>query len=284
MSDANVAPLPASPSYRLFLVCFGMLQITLAAGLIVGWAGIAGSMMVTPAALGGAGLTLDQTTAMFGLAASVNYISPLFLGMLLDHRGPRTCSAMSNALVAAGCFVFASAESFSGFSLGLCGMAFGGPGVQTSLMHLGNLFPARQFFVMGILGESITLSFAIFPLLDVIWEGLPQAVSFRVTFYVLAVLVCLSTLCSILFWPDAPYGSKKEVDDEPESKEGLLASDEADDVVKEAELAISDQPFTAQLTSGIYLRLSLFFFVTSFWANFYIATVTVEVGLLMSID
>jgi MFS family permease len=275
MTDSAVAPLPASPSYRLFLVCFGMLQITLAAGLIVGWAGIAGSMMVTPVAQGGAGLTLDQTTAMFGLAASVNYMSPLFLGMLLDHRGPRTCSAVSNALVAAGCFVFASAESFSGFSLGLCGMAFGGPGVQTSLMHLGGLFPARQFFVMGILGESITLSFAIFPLLDVIWEGLPETSSFRATFYVLAVLVSASALCSVLFWPDAPYGSKTEEEEEPEAKEGLLATEA--EVVKEAALSIQDQPLTAQLTSGIYLRLSLFFFVTSFWANFYIATVTVEV-------
>jgi MFS family permease len=275
MTDAAVAPLPASPSYRLFLVCFGMLQITLAAGLIVGWAGIAGSMMVTPVTEGGAGLTLDQTTAMFGLAASVNYISPLFLGMLLDHRGPRTCSAVSNALVAAGCFVFASAESFSGFSLGLCGMAFGGPGVQTSLMHLGGLFPARQFFVMGILGESITLSFAIFPLLDVIWEGLPEASSFRATFYVLAVLVSASALCSVVFWPDAPYGSEKEEEEEPETKEGLLAAET--EVVKEAALSIQDQPLTAQFTSGIYLRLSLFFFVTSFWANFYIATVTVEV-------
>jgi hypothetical protein len=143
-------PLPASYGTRIALVFFGMGQITLAAGLIVGWAGIAGSMLASSPEQGGAGLTLDATTQLYGLAAAVNYLSPLALGMILDSFGPRACSAFSNATVAAGCFVFAlaSARPTIVYALGLSLIAFGGPGVQTSLLHTGNLFPSRRFFVM----------------------------------------------------------------------------------------------------------------------------------------
>jgi MFS family permease len=140
------APLPDSIHTRIGLVFFGMLQICLAAGLIVGWAGIAGSMLGEQD--GGAGLTLDETTQLYGVAAAVNYISPLGLGVMLDKYGPRVCSTFANTIVAIGCLIFALATQLSTFAVGVSFIAFGGPGVQTSLMHLGNLFPSRRFFVM----------------------------------------------------------------------------------------------------------------------------------------
>eukprot|EP00977_Amphora_coffeiformis_P000949 scaffold202_cov180-Amphora_coffeaeformis.AAC.1 len=202
------APLPKSQAYRLFLIFFGMLQITLGAGLIVGWAAIAGSMMVDPTAVGGAGLTLDATTQLYGLAASVNYISPLFLGMVLDKYGPRAASCFANATVAIGCLVFAMATSLRSFNIGLCLMAFGGPAVQTSLIHIGNLFPSRRFFIMGIVSESITLSFAVLPLMDLIYHA--TKTDFRTIFYVQAILVALSAVASFFVWPDLPYETPDE--------------------------------------------------------------------------
>jgi MFS family permease len=270
---------------RLVLVVFGMLQITLGAGLIVGWAGIAGSMLRTSES---SLLSLDDLTALYGFAASANYISPMFLGAVLDKFGPRSCSSLANGLVTLGCFLFASANSFTTLAVGLCFIGLGGPGVQTSLIHLGNLFPTKRFFVMGMVAETITLSFAIFPLMDVIWAN--TSLSFRDIFRGLGVLHLCSTICSLIIWPDAPY----EVVDM--NANGQLASkcsssnEEETLVTADKHLSLSSsvtkvdlhhQSFQEQISSGVYIRLSVFFLVTSFWANLYIATVTTEVSLLL---
>ncbi|CAJ1939125.1 unnamed protein product [Cylindrotheca closterium] len=265
MTEDKSAPAPKSYVARVLLVIFAMVQITLAAGLIIGWPGIAGSMLVEPLENGGAGLTLDQTTQLYGLAAAVNYVAPLFLGLVLDKFGPRACSVLSNAIVSIGLAIFSSASSFSTFALGICCVAFGGPSVQQCLLHIGNIFAERRYFVMGIVAESITLSFAIFPVMDIIWE---HGYGFRILFAGLGVLVFLSTIGSLLLWPDAPYEIPKSDDANEEKEKG---DDDPDKDLKEAS-------FFDQLSSGVYLRLCIFFVVTSWWGNFYIATVTVELG------
>jgi MFS family permease len=266
------APLPASVPYKVFLIFFAMFQITLGAGIIVGWASIAGSMLVETTEKGGAGLTLDQTTKLFGLAASVNYISPFFLGLILDNGGPRACSMTSNAVVAVGCIVFSLANEFSTFLVGLSLIAFGGPGVQTSLMHVGNLFPERRFFVMGVVAESITLSFAVLPVLDVIWDS--WDCGFRKLFAGLGCLLFLSSLSSFFLWPDSPYETPKE-EEENDTATHVLLPHESD--ITTSSVKLQDRSFKEQLTSGVFTRLWIFFLVTSWWANFYIAVVTTEV-------
>jgi MFS family permease len=279
-------PLPKSSSQRVFLVVFGMLQITLGAGLIVGWAGIAGSMLLASA---GSILSLDDLTALYGFAASANYISPLFLGTVLDKFGPRSCSSLANGLVALGCFFFASADSFTTFAVGLCCIGLGGPGVQTSLIHLGNLFPTHRFFVMGMVAETITLSFAIFPLMDVIWAN--TNLSFREIFRGLGMLLVCSTIGSVLLWPDAPYevvdiisnaDVPAEICTNGQDEQEKLVTAKKPMALSSADNKLVDlqhQSFQEQISSGVYIRLSLFFLVTSFWANFYIATVTTEVSI-----
>jgi MFS family permease len=49
-------------------------------------------------------------------------------------------------------------------------------------------------------------------------------------------------------------------------------------VKEEKQMDLKDMSFKEQLSSGAYIRLSIFFLVTSWWANFYIATVTTELG------
>lgn len=266
MTNVKEAPAPKSEVVRILLVCFAMIQITLSAGLIIGWPGIAGSMLVEPLEHGGAGLTLDQTTQLYGLAAAVNYVAPLFLGLVLDKLGPRACSVLSNAIVAIGLGIFSSASSFSTFALGISCVAFGGPSVQQCLLHVGNMFAERRYFVMGIVAESITLSFAIFPIMDIIWE---QGYGFRILFGSLGVMVFLSTIGSLLLWPDAPY----EVPD----SDGA-AKEENNKEEEDPHKELKEASFFDQLSSGVYLRLCIFFMVTSWWANFYIATVTTEVS------
>ena len=141
---------------------------------------------------------------------------------------------------------------------------------------------------MGCVAETITLSFAIFPLIDVIWEQ--SSLGYRSIFGALAFLVAISTGFSIILWPDAPYevegdmdASQHDVTREEAMEEQMLLSTRSAgliDVEKIMSRDLKDQPFAKQLTSGVYVRLSIFFLVTSFWANFYIATVTTEVRRL----
>jgi len=267
-------------------------------------------MLVESPEGGGAGLTLDETTQMFGTAASVNYISPFLLGMILDKFGPRSCSVVSNGFVAVGCLVFASSTTVNTLTWGICLVAFGGPGVQTSLIHIGNLFPERRYFVMGIVSETITLSFAILPLMDLIWQQTNASFQYIFGFY--AVIMAASACMSWLLWPDAPYVAPPEapkpvkpVKPPPPTStmakqplNSYLRQDTAkvkqSDSFLESEkvllqghpdaVSLKDMPFDKQLTSGVYLRVSLFFFVTSFWANYYIATVTTEVRMYHTME
>lgn len=249
MTEVKYAPAPKAYTTRVLLVCFAMFQITLAAGLIIGWPGIAGSMLVMPLEKGGAGLTLDQTTQLYGLAAAVNYVAPLFLGLVLDNWGPRVCSALSNVIVAVGLAIFSSASSFGSFALGISCVAFGGPSVQQSLLHIGNMFAERRYFVMGVVAESITLSFGVFPIMDIIWD---RGYGFRILFGSLGAMVFASSIGSLLLWPDAPY----EIPTSGDTKEEKAETEDPNKQLKEAS-------FLDQLSSGVYLRLCIFFIVTS---------------------
>jgi hypothetical protein len=125
--------------------------------------------------------------------------------------------------------------------------------------------------------------------MDVIWAH--TSLSFRDMFRGLGVLLLCSTICSLIIWPDAPYevvdtnangqlASKCSCSKEEEEK--LVAADKrlslSSSVTK---VDLHHQSFEEQISSGVYIRLSVFFLVTSFWANFYIATVTTEVSLLL---
>jgi len=258
-----------------------MIQITLAAGLIVGWPGIAGSVLVEGMGTGGAGLTLDETTRLYSLAAAVNYVAPLFLGFILDNFGPRACSFLSNFIVATGLSIFAMGTTFSTYAIGICLVAFGGPSVQQSLLHIGNIFGERRYFVMGMVAESITLSFAVFPILDLIWEKLPAEVGFRILFFVLSGIVVVSSIGSLVFWPDAPYAIfTQEVDEKDTTEPSETDALSPESTPETSAFDLKTASFKEQVTSAVYLRLVLFFMVTSWLANFYIATVTTEVSFV----
>jgi hypothetical protein len=149
--------------------------------------------------------------------------------------------------------------------------------------------------------ESITLSFAIFPLMDILWEH-SASLDVRAIFSSLGGMIFLSACASVLVWPDAPYevieerdalNCTIEVPREAALEQDLILSlrgvdfSTLDAVLSERSSAMPnnnkkdellDGSFLKQLSSGVYIRLSLFFVVTTWWGNFYIATVTTELG------
>jgi predicted MFS family arabinose efflux permease len=89
---------------------------------------------------------------LFVIATSINFTAPLLLGILLDAYGPRVCSALSVGLVTAGFLLFSmSSEQFPAFLPAITLIAFGGPGVQSSIIHLSNLYPNQKATVTSII-------------------------------------------------------------------------------------------------------------------------------------
>ena len=62
--------------------------------------------------------TCYRTRSRFVIASSVNFLSPLFLGVVLDRFGPRVCSVVSLLFVTTGFVTFGLATSDFWFTIG----------------------------------------------------------------------------------------------------------------------------------------------------------------------
>jgi MFS family permease len=178
-------------------------------GIIFGWASIAGTILIAPEEKGGANLTRDQATLIFSIAASSSSLSCLVLGYILDAHGPRVCSLVGHFIVAMGFFLLSQEPTLFGILLGVCLIGFGGPSIQSALFHLTNLFPDSKFAVMSCLSGSFSVSFAIFPFFDYLWQNF--AISFQVMTRSYILVVGLSSLASHFFWPNVAI---TELDDQ----------------------------------------------------------------------
>ena len=327
-SRSSAMKSPPLKENRCLLVSFGILQTSCVSGIMFGWAGVAGSLLIADAQDGGAGLTLEQTTAIFAMVASTASFSPLALGIVLDKYGPRVASVLSNIIIGIGMQTIACAHSYTAFAVGACTVAFGGPGIQSSVISFANLFPENQFFVLCCVNGSISNSFAVLPIFGMLWES--YGIGFRVMFQTYLVLVILSAIGSLLLLPDAPFEEMDDFDDlqlqdtdtssplvvsrpiryqpspeklimestkhshlieqpldsflrqdplhELERHESFVLSKKAFQKGELQYMSLKDMPFLRQLTSGSFIRTLVVFVATSFFANFYIASITTEVS------
>ena len=109
---------------------------------------------------------------MFVAATFSHSFGPLFLGYVLDRFGPRMCSALSIFLIILGCISIINYDypHYSFFVIGICLIGFGGAGIQSSLIHLSNLFPSWKSSATAIITGSFQLSFLVFYLFDYLWR------------------------------------------------------------------------------------------------------------------
>ena len=194
-----------SSVFRITNIVLGCFQNITAGGILYGWASISGSMLLAPPTEGGPGLSHDYVHVMFVTASFFNFLGPLLLGAVLDSYGPRVCSVISMLFISIGCFLFSvsNVPNFPMFIPALSMIAFGGPGVQSAIVHLCNLFPASKGTATAFITGSFQLSFIIFLLFDQLWHFYECDYQFLFMVY---GLVCLCNMVlSFLFWPDQPY-------------------------------------------------------------------------------
>lgn len=208
---------------RVGLLLFAMLQNGLTGGVLFGWASIDKTMLTTPGGKG-SGLSFHETTLIFSWASCVAMVSSLILGVVLDCYGPRICSIVSSLIIAIGCQVFALSRSFSGLAFGACLIAFGGPGITSSIIHIANIFPGTEYLVMSCLSGSIALSFSVFAVFDAIWARF-ESVTFRTLFSSFSLIVVGLAIGAFLIYPDEPFGEFEE--DLLDEKEKLPLTNES---------------------------------------------------------
>jgi MFS family permease len=222
-----------------------VVQNALLGGVLYGWTSIDRTLLVASPEEGGAGIDPQQATRIFSVASSASMLSALLLGALLDVAGPRACSVASHALVAAGFALFAtlpsasSSSGGSGGSFGRCAvaavlLAFGGPGIQVSVVHVSNLFRHRQFLVLSAVTGSMSLSFSVFAVFDWLWQQYRnKGVSVDKLFGVYAGIVAASLIASWRVWPDEPFPPQPR-SEEIEGSGGGLPSLSAEEQYAEA--------------------------------------------------
>lgn len=306
-TDSSSSP-PLSLRYRLALAFLACLQNALVGGILYGWASII-PMLTADAQDGGAAMTLQETTRIFSWASCAGMVSTLLLGWLLDQYGPRICSAVSNICIAAGCLMFALSTEFESFAFATCLMAFGGPGIQVSIVHLANLFPENQFLTLSLLNGTISISFSVMVAFAFLWEFYPGA-DYQNLFGSYSLLIIGSAVASVAYWPDKPFESapKEELLFAPTAEDSYIEAHQHTHLVEQpldsylrfshqkmsrtmsmvvsekamesgnlSLVSLKDQPFLKQLTSATYLRVASYFIFSCFLVNFYVASIATEV-------
>ena len=183
-----------SKTFRIAVIALGCFQNITSGGILFGWASISGSMLLATATDGGPGLSHDYIHIMFVTASFFSFLGPLLLGAILDSYGPRVCSVISMLFISIGCFLFAvsNVPNFPMFIPALSMIAFGGPGVQSAIVHLCNLFPSSK----GTATAFITGSFQFWHFYKFDYQ----------TLFVGYGTVCLCNMfLSLCIWPDEPY-------------------------------------------------------------------------------
>lgn len=141
-------------------------------------------------------MSRDYVNAMFVISSFFATLGPMVLGIVLDTYGPRVCSIVSILIVVVGSATFGSSnlETSPMFIPAMCLIAFGGPGVQSAIIHLSNLFPEWKASTTAIITGSFQLSFFMFYIFDQLWSThgmyvLPRA---RIAKVLLSIVLDLS--------------------------------------------------------------------------------------------
>jgi MFS family permease len=148
---------------------------------------------------------------MFVVGTFFSYLGPLCLGLILDAYGPRVCSLCSIFVIGIGCALFGISDKDTAnyFMPAICLIAFGGPGAQSAIIHLSNLFPNWKATATAIITGSFQLSFIIFLLFDQLWTD--QQISYQTLFLGYSFVCVANAVISIFLWPDIPYTFEEQV-------------------------------------------------------------------------
>lgn len=104
----------------------------------------------------------------------------------------------------------------------ICLIAFGGPGAQSAIIHLSNLFPNWKATATAFITGSFQLSFIVFLVFDQLW--LFKKCTYTSLFMGYCMICASNAIISVFFWPDIPFSfdeQLKALEEEDEEDEDL---------------------------------------------------------------
>ena len=298
---------------KIGYIFLGCLQNMTMGGIIFGWSSIL-PVLLTSAARGGLGLSVDFVHLMFVAGSFSSFLGPLCLGLVLDAYGPRVCSTVSITFIIAGCLFFSLADISQTYQLliGICLIAFGGPGVQSAVIHLSNLFPSWKASATAIITGSFQLSFFIFTIFYHLWVN--ERWEYRSIFLVYSAVCVLMVIASLVIWPDTPFTFEKSVrslqSDSADSQDAPIVATESTGLLPKKQqnlrprigllrapsVMIHSESYgfeTADLKSKTlyhqvcsieFIELAVFFIISTYWTNFFLGTLDMQLGDVMGLN
>eukprot|EP00743_Colponemidia_sp_Colp-15_P003634 GILK01003923.1.p1 GENE.GILK01003923.1~~GILK01003923.1.p1 ORF type:complete len:474 (+),score=63.84 GILK01003923.1:39-1460(+) len=257
------------PKYPRAVLCFALLQALLTSGAIFGWAPME-LILQDDGAYRELCPEGEQTCAeqkkrlnlIFTIASSL-FLFSLPTGYFLDRYGPRWTCTLGSFFFGVGTLLVAISDSkeLDLFCPGFCLIAFGGPPVVFSFIHLSNLFPANKATIIGAFNIMIDCSAVDFALVEMIYSNL--GLSRKAIFIAYTVIIGAMCIASIFLWPDQPYKLHDVLLDAHEASQAVnpLGTDLTRDTVIGT---VKSKPF---LFAAVYAVLQLF------RCNFYLGTV-----------
>jgi MFS family permease len=190
-----------------------------AAGTIYGWPSLSALLTATGlyqelCSAGEARCPAQQSrlNLVFAVTVTVNGFSGVLLGPFLDRAGPRACSVVSHAIVAAGLLLCAfTSSALDLFFVGFVLVGLGGPGVQMACFHISNLFGSSKSTATAFISGSFQLGFSVFLFFSLLHT---EGASVRALFIGYASVVLVQLLAGLLIWPDRAFAMGDSVDGE----------------------------------------------------------------------
>ena len=255
-SCSSIEPYERPFIYRLSILLFAIIQNGLLQGLIYGWVSINQTLLINSKTNGGMELSLHETIIIFTYSSCCSMLSPLVLGLLLDYYGPKICNITSCIIIIIGFQIItmssssssSSSSNVSSISIGFICIAFGGPGIMSSIVHISNLFPTYENFIISILSGSTAISFSIFTIFDSIYENY-EGITYKFLFGNYTYIVILLTIISFYVYPNEPYEKY-----DPELDNDKIHYEEEEDANEISEehhpLVVVEQPVTTLSTEA----------------------------------
>lgn len=133
-------------------------------------------------------------------------LSNVFGSFVWDYcnylKGVRTCSILSSVVITFGFLLYTIFNSPLSLILSLSLIAFGGPGIQSTIVQLCELYPNSKSTVVAIITGSIQLSFLIFFILNNIQSS--GDYTFRVLFLWYGLVCLVNVIISFVLWSNEP--------------------------------------------------------------------------------
>lgn len=197
--------------FRGLYILLAFIQSALTSGIIFGWPALqlillkddtfeshCGDDTMRPCKAQSMYFNTIYTSAIFA-----NNISPLFMGAFLDKFGPKLTNLVGFVLFFIGCIPFILKVEYI-YVVGYALLGFSGPGIYVSIMHLNNLYPGHQPFILTIFSGTFGISSLVFKLFLIFfrpntWLDIPTL------FIIFMIALAPIFLLGLFVWPMKPF-------------------------------------------------------------------------------